>query len=1005
MIKKNRPGGEIIKPGRAGNRRLKEKSADFHETKEKLQASEERIRSILQIIPDIIIELNAEGEYLAVHTAADELLIKSRQEMIGNKISDIMPSESAEVFLQGLRRAIRTGNLQSVEYELQVQAGKRYFEARLVAQGRERALAFIRDISERKLAEESLRESEEKHRLLFETMSPGVIYQEADGRITSANPSAERILGLSLSQMQGKTSMDPRWKMIDENGVPVPGSEHPAMIALKTGRKTGPLTRAVYIPEKDDYVWLSITAIPLFRPGAAKPHQVYATFDDISERRRAEAELLESNRRLESFLEISRRITSSTEQSEIMQLIVDHATRVMNIDSGAVYLLNDQGMLHLEATTPALPENFPEEMRAAVLDDHPHIKKAASTGLHVVMPDIRTADLSPAEKSVVNLRNLRSNLYLPIRLRGLSIGVLILSSIENKYDFSEEAIILLRGFADQAAQIIDNLRNYQQIREQTRVLEQEIIDREQAEAALRESENRIKSIFRTAPIGIGMVSNRILKEANPRLCQISGYSQAELIDRSARMLYPDDEEFEYVGREKYRQISEQGTGTVETKWKRKDGVLINVLLSSTPIDLNDLSRGVTFTALDITASKQAEEEREKLQSQLTQAQKMESVGRLAGGIAHDFNNMLSVILGRAELALDLVRENEPLHAGLKEIQKAARHSADLTRQLLAFARRQTITPRVLDLNSNLAEMLSMLKRLVGENIAIEWKPGRDIWPVKMDPAQLNQIIANLCVNSRDAIDDTGRISIETSNCTFDREYCSRNPDFLSGDFVRLTVGDNGCGMDEQTLSHLFEPFFTTKEVGQGTGLGLATIYGAVRQNQGFIIVNSEPGRGTSFSIYLPRHQLESVAPQRTETSRMELNGSGTILLVEDEPAILSMTKMMLEQLGYSVLAAHTPVEAMRLAEKFPGSIDLLMTDVIMPEMNGRKLAANLQAVYPDLACLFMSGYTADVIADHGVLAAGVHFIQKPFSIKDLGQIVHQALQRDRRMNHENTDSR
>jgi nitrogen-specific signal transduction histidine kinase/ActR/RegA family two-component response regulator len=395
--------------------------------------------------------------------------------------------------------------------------------------------------------------------------------------------------------------------------------------------------------------------------------------------------------------------------------------------------------------------------------------------------------------------------------------------------------------------------------------------------------------------------------------------------------------------------------------------------------------------VDITERKKAEAEREKLQAQLNQAQKMESVGRLAGGVAHDFNNMLGVILGHTELALLQADESHDLYADLKEIQDAAKRSADTTKQLLAFARKQTISPKQIDLNDTVEKMLTMLRRLIGEDIDLVWQPGDHLWSVKMDPTQIDQILANLCVNARDAIAGVGKLTIETGRKTFDVEYCNEHPGFIPGDFVLLAVSDNGCGMHKDTLNNLFEPFFTTKDIGKGTGLGLATIYGIVKQNNGFINVYSEPGQGTTFRIYLPRHIAEKDAVRTVPEKKAAAGGSETILLVEDEPTILRMTRMMLERKGYSVLMAATPAEAMEKAKSHSDVIDLLMTDVVMPEMNGRDLAGQITALYPDIRLLFMSGYTANVIAHHGVLDDGVAFIQKPFSMADMTAKVREVL--------------
>jgi len=397
---------------------------------------------------------------------------------------------------------------------------------------------------------------------------------------------------------------------------------------------------------------------------------------------------------------------------------------------------------------------------------------------------------------------------------------------------------------------------------------------------------------------------------------------------------------------------------------------------------------------DLTEQKQAEAEKEKLQAQLLQAQKMESVGRLAGGVAHDFNNMLNIILGNTEMAIEDMAPDDPVHKNLGEILSAAKRSADITRQLLAFSRQQIIAPKVLDLNDTIESMLNMLRRLIGEDIDLAWRPGANIRQVRMDPSQIDQILANLCVNARDAIANVGKITMETGNTTFDSDYCATHSGFVAGDFVVLAVSDDGCGMDQETISKMFEPFFSTKDIGKGTGLGLATVYGIVKQNHGFINVYSEPDQGTTFRIYLPQYGAETDNPEKKTADKIDLGKNETILLVEDELSILRMTRMMLERMGYTILAAGTPGEAISLAQEHAGEIHMLMTDVVMPEMNGRDLAKTLLSLYPNLKRLFMSGYTANVIAHHGVLDKGVQFIQKPFSKQDLAIKIREVLGED-----------
>jgi signal transduction histidine kinase len=387
----------------------------------------------------------------------------------------------------------------------------------------------------------------------------------------------------------------------------------------------------------------------------------------------------------------------------------------------------------------------------------------------------------------------------------------------------------------------------------------------------------------------------------------------------------------------------------------------------------------------------AEKHRQEMESQLRQAQKMEAVGRLAGGVAHDFNNMISVILGYAELALERVANNDPLYNDLREIIAAAKRSKELTRQLLAFARRQAIAPQVLDINDTVQSMLKMLHPLIGEDIELVWCPGEQVWPIEIDPTQIDQILANLCVNARDAISGVGKIIIETANFEIDDVYCSLHRGFVPGEFARLTVSDDGAGMDATILNNIFEPFFSTKTIGHGTGLGLATVYGIVKQNNGFINVYSEPGHGATFKIYLPRATGQSVAVLAKSAAATSLGNNETLLLVEDEIAILKLAERVLKGLGYRVMAANSPLEAIAMAQNCPEPIDLLITDVIMPELNGRDLANRLQGLFPGLKVLFMSGYTSNVIMHRGVLDKDVFLLQKPFSKNELAGKIRQVL--------------
>jgi len=502
---------------------------------------------------------------------------------------------------------------------------------------------------------------------------------------------------------------------------------------------------------------------------------------------------------------------------------------------------------------------------------------------------------------------------------------------------------------------------------------------------LKESEDRFKALHNASFGGIAIHDKGIILECNNGMSEISGFAYNELIGMNGLDFISDDTRDLVT-----QNINAAYEKPYEAKGVRKNGEIFPVRLEGKNIPYKGKNvRVVEFR--DLTENKRVEKEKEDLEGQLRQAQKMEAVGRLAGGVAHDFNNMLSVIIGYAGIALKEVDPSQSLYTKLEQIRKAAERSADLTRQLLAFARKQTVAPKVLDLNDSVAGMASMIQRLIGEDIDLTWIPGKMVWSVKVDPSQIDQILANLCVNARDAIVDTGKVIIKTKNVIIDEEYCTDHADCIPGEYVVLSVDDNGCGMNSETLENVFEPFFTTKKSGKGTGLGLATVYGVVKQNNGFINVFSKPDQGTRFEIYLPRHQTKTSDLPENELAQPAEYGHETILLVEDEPEILSMTTEMLEILGYTVMAAGAPGDAIRIAQEYAGEINLLLTDVVMPEMNGRDLAKNIVSFYPNIIRLFMSGYTANVIAHHGVLKEGMNFIQKPFSMEKLAAKVREAL--------------
>ncbi|MCB2200686.1 response regulator [bacterium] len=397
---------------------------------------------------------------------------------------------------------------------------------------------------------------------------------------------------------------------------------------------------------------------------------------------------------------------------------------------------------------------------------------------------------------------------------------------------------------------------------------------------------------------------------------------------------------------------------------------------------------------DITEQKNARKERQELERQLIQAQKMESIGRLAGGVAHDFNNKLFIILSRAELLLGSLPEDSPIRVDLEEILNVASSSAELTRQLLAFARKQAVVPVVIDLNGTMESILNMLGRLVGSNIDLKWVPGEGLKNLQMDPSQIDQILANLVINARDAIGTyDGQVTITSRMEQLDEHYCDNHIGFLPGEYVVISVSDNGCGMDEETQAKVFEPFFTTKAPGEGTGLGLATVFGIVKQNEGFVHLESRPGEGTTFTIYLPAYHGKQQASKKTwsESKSPAAGGAETILLVEDDPAILNLATKIMERLNYKVISAATPADAIATACDHDEAIHLLITDMMLPEMTGRELVDELKKYHSEISCLYISGYASQEVLQQLSVEERPHFLQKPFSIKQLAAKVQEVL--------------
>lgn len=885
----------------------------------------------------------------------------------------------------------------------------------------------------------ALRESEKLLRYLVKNSSDILVIIDADGRQRYASPGAERIFGFLISELEGRT-LDTLIHPEDMQGIKDAWKK-----ALKHPEDTVTVQYRHIHKEKG---WIFAEAVAQSFLDEPEINGVIASVRDISARKVAEERTKESEARylalfnyincgvsiyravddgkefvMVNMNEAGRRIHRINHTEVIGKRLTELFPTIKQVGLVAVM----QQVYHSGIPADVAEHKYKDEHREGWRKSF--IYKLPTDELVVITDEI--SDRKRAEEALRESEE-RNRLLSDLTMEGIVIhknGVALdLNSTmaamlgldrrdlinRDLLDFVDQRDhpLIRKNIAKEYAppytvRVVRNngehflaeieSRNFQKQDDQWRVSAvRDITERNRAERQLLESHELLKNLARLVPgviyqyrlypdgqsafpyasPGINDIyevsPEDVQKDATPVFSRIhpDDYDRlAEAIDESARTLKTFYCEFRVV-------LPRQG---LRWRWSQAE-----------PQRLQDKSVLWHGIILDVTERKLAEEQTAKLHEQLTQAQKMESVGRLAGGVAHDFNNMLGVILGYSEMALINVTEDHPLYASLQGIQQAAKRSAGLTTQLLAFARKQTISPRVLDLNMTVESMLKMLKRLIGEDITLVWSPGKDLWTIKMDPSQIDQVLANLCVNARDAIEDTGQITIETSNVTIQDADLFEHPYFVRGKYVLLTISDTGCGMDQEILSNLFEPFFTTKKIGIGTGLGLAMTYGIVKQNNGFIIVYSKPQQGATFKIYLPCYQARNIHILEDSTAASIEPGHETILLVEDEPMILEMTTKMLKKLGYRVLPASTPGEAISLVQNHAVAINLLMTDVVMPEMNGRDLAKNILSLYPDLKRLFMSGYTADVIAHHGVLDEGVHFLQKPFSMSDLAAKIREV---------------
>ena len=897
-------------------------------------------------------------------------------------------------------------------------------------------LLGIRDITERKLAEKALQESEERFRFLVDNSCDLIWKLKPDGVFSYVAPSWKKMLGYDPSFMEGK-----KFQHFVHPDDLVECEQYMLKVHDAGESLVGPQYRVKHAD--GTWRWHEGSITPVFGEGGKCVYFVGVS-RDIGERRQTEETLKASEMRFQSIL---RNVATVAVQGYAMDGTVRYWNRASEkfygftaeeaLGRNLLELIIPPAMYHdvkaemsrMAETGEVIPAAELELMRK---DGSPISVYSSHALVHVpgVDPEFFCIDIDLTDRNRSEQEVREASMRLREAIRAAKVGLWEWDLATNRVRFSREwkeqigheedeindsfdewrsrvhpddvesmVAHVEKAIADEASTYGIEFRFRHKDGSYRWILTQGSVLRAESGRAVRvlgshidvtnqkAREERLSLLGRMvdlAPVSITIhdTDGRFLF-ANTETLALHGYDRLdEFLETGLSEL--DIPESQALLAERMRRIFETGEARFEVEHFHKDGSVFPLDVLAKRIEWQGRP-AILSIATDIT-------ERRTLSAQLAHAQKMESVGRLAGGVAHDFNNMLSVILGHTEMVLESLAVDNPLRASLEEVRNAAMRSANLTRQLLAFARRQTIAPRVLDLNEAISSMLRMLERLIGEDIDLLWKPGAGLAPVHIDPGQIDQLLANLAVNARDAIGPQhGRVTIETAHVRVDEDYCAAHTGYVSGDYVMLAVSDDGCGMDKETRSHIFEPFFTTKESGKGTGLGLATVYGVVKQNNGFINVYSEPGQGTTFKIYLPYHSGREITPSLKGPEMPSGRGNETVLLVEDEPAILEMTVSMLEREGYTVLAAGTPGEAIGLAKNHHGTVHLLVSDVVMPEMNGRNLAKNVLSFYPDVKCLFMSGYTANVIAHHGVLDEGVNFLQKPFSKGELTAKVREIL--------------
>ena len=839
---------------------------------------------------------------------------------------------------------------------------------------------------ERRQTMKALRESEAKYRLIAENTADIISIMNMDQRFSYISPSVLRIRGFTVEEVLEQTLdriLTPTSLQIalntflEEMNLEATGTADPDRIRimdLEQYKKDG------------STVWLE-NSMSFLRDKDHRPVGILTVSRDITEHMRADEALRQRNEELAALNQLARAVIS--------QLSLETAADQIAVSIRNAQLLH-QTRDYAAQTRQALAERETSQQALKRREQElTHANLMLQNVLYTIPVRVFWKDLNgrylgcnalfardagyerPEQIVGKNDYDLpwcdQAEIYQREDRRVMDSGQARIGFENHQMTPSGVPVVLLTSMIplrNEAGEIVGILGTYQNI-----------IKRKRTEEALKKNEAMLRTVFQAVPLAMVVTdAHRIVKEANDFNEVVFGYRPEEMIGRDTRYLYFSDEEHIRTG----DKLRAPVPAMAEARMRRKDGSEVWMLMNRAPLNPEDPAAGLVVASLDITARKALEE-------QLRQSQKMEAIGQLAGGVAHDFNNMLQAILGYTEMVLFTLGPDDGNRRKLMEVFKTGQRAAVLTQQLLAFSRQQVLRLGPLDLNQTIEDLMKMLRRLIGENIELIVVPGRELWTVNADRGQIEQVLMNLCVNARDAMQEGGRLSIETGNILLDEKYCARHEWARPGRHVRLSVTDSGCGMDAGTRDKIFEPFFTTKELGRGTGLGLATVYGIVRQHNGVIDVHSEPGKGARFSINLPA--IEQVKTGFfPESEDPAPGGHETILLAKDNEQIRLLAVEMLKNAGYRVFAAGQGEEALRLYHDYGREIDLLLLDVVMPEKGGRAVYDEIRALRSDIRCLFMSGYSVDAVHTNFILDEGLLLIQKPFKHKELLRTVRQALE-------------